>query len=53
MDKKHPTVNVLVTSFHPPFLITDKEGTPRGMMGDLLNIIELQTGMKFVPVSSP
>lgn len=51
--KKHPTVNVLVTSFHPPFLITDKEGTPRGMMGDLLNIIELQTGMKFVPVSSP
>lgn len=51
--KKHPTVNVLVTSFHPPFSMTDENGAPRGIMGDLLNIIALQTGMKFVPVSAP
>lgn len=51
--KNHPTVKVLVNSFHPPFSMTDEQGTPRGIMGDLLNIIELQTGMKFVPVSSP
>jgi len=51
--KNHPAVNVLVTSFHPPFSMTDENGAPRGMMGDLLNIIELQTGMKFIPVSAP
>lgn len=51
--KNHPTVKVLVTSFDPPFSMTDEQGMPRGMMGDLLNIIELQTGMKFIPVSTP
>lgn len=51
--KNHPAVNVLVSSFHPPFSMTDENGDPRGMMGDLLNIIELQTGMKFVPVFTP
>lgn len=33
--------------------MTDKQGIPRGMMGDILDIIELQTGMKFVPVLPP
>lgn len=49
--KNHPFVKVLVPSFHPPFTMKDEQGVARGMLGDMLNIIELQTGMKFVSVS--
>ncbi|HFN0791340.1 transporter substrate-binding domain-containing protein (plasmid) [Klebsiella variicola] len=49
----HPEVKVLTTSFHPPLSMTDENGDPRGMMGDLLNIISLQTGIHFVPVTAP
>lgn len=48
----HPRVKILASPFHPPFSMTDENGAPRGMMGDLLNIISLQTGIHFVSISA-
>lgn len=48
--KTHPQLKVLVSPFNPPFSMIDEGGNPRGVMGDLLNIIELQTGLTFIPV---
>lgn len=50
--KKHQSVKILIPSFHPPFSMADQQGGPRGIMGDLLNIIELQTGIKFESIPS-
>ncbi|TDN49340.1 amino acid-binding domain sensor hybrid histidine kinase [Buttiauxella sp. JUb87] len=47
---KHRTVKVLINPNYPPFTLIDKEGELRGIMADLLNIIQLQTGLEFQPV---
>lgn len=46
----HAALKMQVNPYYPPFSMTDENGAVRGVMGDLLNIIELQTGLKFVPV---
>lgn len=47
----HPTVKVLIPPFYPPFSMANEPGGPRGIIGDLFNIIEIQTGMKFLFVT--
>lgn len=48
--KKHPKVRVLINPNYPPFTLVDSDGELRGIMADLLNIIQLQTGLEFQPV---
>jgi two-component system sensor histidine kinase EvgS len=48
--KKHPEVRVLINPNYPPFTLVDHDGELRGIMADLLNIIQLQTGLEFKPV---
>ncbi len=43
-NKKFP---VLVNPYFPPFTLLDDNGTVRGIMGDILNIVHLQTGIDF------
>ncbi|TNV14023.1 transporter substrate-binding domain-containing protein [Buttiauxella sp. B2] len=48
--KKHPEIRVLINPNYPPFTLVDNDGELRGIMADLLNIIQLQTGLEFKPV---
>jgi len=48
--KKHPKIRVLVNPNYPPFTLIDHDGELRGIMADLLNIVQLQTGLEFQPV---
>lgn len=48
--KKHKKIRVLVNPYYPPFTITNHENEIRGIMGDILNLIQIQTGMEFEPV---
>jgi two-component system sensor histidine kinase EvgS len=48
--KKHPEIRVLINPNYPPFTLVDHDGELRGIMADLLNIIQLQTGLEFKPV---
>lgn len=48
--KKHPKIRVLINPNYPPFTLVDSDGELRGIMADLLNIIQLQTGLEFQPV---
>ncbi|WP_374708451.1 response regulator [Buttiauxella selenatireducens] len=48
--KKHRNIKVLINPNYPPFTLIDQGGELRGIMADLLNIIQLQTGLEFQPV---
>lgn len=48
--KKHRKIKVLINPNSPPFTLLDQGGELRGIMADLLNIIQLQTGLEFQPV---
>jgi two-component system sensor histidine kinase EvgS len=48
--KRHRKIRVLFNPYYPPFTLADHDGELRGIMGDLLNIIALQTGLEFEPV---
>ncbi|MEL4012909.1 response regulator [Dryocola clanedunensis] len=48
--EKHARVRVLINPYFPPFTLVDRDGELRGIMGDLLNIIKLQTGLEFEAV---
>ncbi|MGB7803844.1 response regulator [Buttiauxella sp.] len=48
--KKHHQIKVLINPNYPPFTLLDQGGELRGIMADLLNIIQLQTGLEFQPV---
>lgn len=49
--KQHPNLKVLENPYSPPFSMTDENGSVRGVMGDILNIITLQTGLNFSPIT--
>ncbi|HGU2189461.1 TPA: hypothetical protein ACM7F1_004820, partial [Escherichia coli] len=49
--KQHPNLKVLENPYSPPYSMTDENGSVRGVMGDILNIITLQTGLNFSPIT--
>ena len=49
--KQHPDLKVLENPYSPPYSMTDETGSVRGVMGDILNIITLQTGLNFSPIT--
>ncbi|STM14934.1 sensory histidine kinase [Escherichia coli] len=48
--KQHPNLKVLEILL-APYSMTDENGSVRGVMGDILNIITLQTGLNFSPIT--
>lgn len=48
--KRHKKLRVLINPYYPPFTITNDEDEIRGIMGDILNLIQIQTGLEFEPV---
>lgn len=40
----------MINPDYPPYTLVDSSGELRGILGDLLNIIHLQTGLDFEPV---
>lgn len=49
LKNKH-TIRILINPDYPPYTLVDSSGELRGILGDLLNIIHLQTGLDFEPV---
>lgn len=45
----HSTVGILVTQFSAPFMLFDEEGHFNGITADVLNLIHLKTGLRFIP----
>lgn len=50
IQQKH-RVRLLINPDYPPYTLVDHDGELRGIMGDLLNIIQLQTGIEFEPIT--
>ena len=48
--KKAPRIRVLVNPYYAPFTMLDSSLEIRGLVGDILNLINLQTGLEFEPV---
>ncbi|MGL5387222.1 MAG: transporter substrate-binding domain-containing protein [Serratia sp. (in: enterobacteria)] len=48
--QKHPKLRVLVNPYYAPFSMVDENQEMRGLVGDILNLIQLQTGLTFEPV---
>lgn len=40
----------MINPDYPPYTLVDRSGELRGILGDMLNIIHLQTGLDFEPV---
>lgn len=49
LKKKH-VIRILINPDYPPYTLVDRSGELRGILGDLLNIIHLQTGLDFEPI---
>jgi two-component system sensor histidine kinase EvgS len=47
---KHPVLNVLINPYYAPLSMMDDNQEIRGLLGDILNLIQLQTGLTFKPV---
>lgn len=45
----HSSVGILVTQFSAPFMLFDDGGHFNGITADVLNLIHLKTGLKFIP----
>lgn len=48
--ERHPTLRVLINPYYAPFSMVDDNQEIRGLIGDILNLIHLQTGLVFNPV---
>lgn len=48
--EKHRKLRVVINPFYAPFSMVDENQEIRGIVGDLLNLIQLQTGLAFEPV---
>lgn len=48
--RKHSTLRVLVNPYYAPFSMVDDHQDIRGLVGDILNLINLQTGLDFSPI---
>lgn len=47
---KHPVLRVLINPYYAPMSMVDDHQEIRGLLGDILNLIQLQTGLVFQPV---
>ncbi|MFZ4214126.1 response regulator, partial [Pantoea endophytica] len=47
--KNNPEVNILVSQFTAPFMLFDDRNNFYGITADVLNLIHLKTGLKFIP----
>lgn len=47
---KHPVLRVLINPYYAPLSMMDDNQEIRGVLGDILNLIQLQTGLVFQPV---
>lgn len=47
---KHPVLRVLINPYYAPLSMMDDNHEIRGLLGDILNLIQLQTGLSFQPV---
>lgn len=48
--EKNPKLRVLINPYYAPFTMADSNSEIRGLIGDILNIIHLETGVEFEPV---
>lgn len=47
---RHPVLRVLINPYYAPLSMIDENQEIRGLLGDILNLIQLQTGLSFEPV---
>lgn len=47
---KHPVLKVLINPYYAPLSMLDDNNEIRGVLGDILNLIQLQTGFTFQPI---
>jgi len=50
--EKHPKLKVLVNPYYAPFTMLDANNEIRGVTGDILNLVHLQTGLEFETVTA-
>lgn len=50
--EKHPKLKVLINPYYAPFTLLDENNEIRGVTGDILNLIHLQTGLEFETVTA-
>ncbi|CNG74193.1 putative virulence sensor protein [Yersinia intermedia] len=48
--EKNPKLRVLINPYYAPFTMVDANSDIRGLIGDILNLIHLKTGLEFEPV---
>lgn len=48
--EKNPTLRTLINPYYAPFTLLDENREIRGLAGDILNLVQLQTGLHFNPV---
>lgn len=49
-QERHRKLRVLINPYYAPFSMVDENQEIRGLIGDILNLIHLQTGLIFEPV---
>lgn len=47
---RHPVLQVLINPYYAPLSMMDDNNEIRGLLGDILNLIQIQTGLTFQPV---
>ncbi|MCB5306959.1 response regulator [Yersinia massiliensis] len=48
--QKNPKLRVLINPYYAPFTMVDENSEIRGLIGDILNLIQLKTGLEFEPI---
>lgn len=48
--ERHSTLRVLINPYYAPFSMVDENKDIRGLIGDILNLVHLQTGITFDPI---
>jgi two-component system sensor histidine kinase EvgS len=48
--KKHKTLRVIINPWFAPYTMADNNQEVRGIVGDILNLISLQTGLQYETV---
>ena len=48
--EKHHTLRVVINPYYAPFSMMDESQEIRGIVGDILNLLQMQTGLTFEPV---
>lgn len=48
--EKNATLRTLINPYYAPFTLLDENREIRGLVGDILNLVQLQTGLHFNPV---